>query len=90
VPLLLWVGLAGVTLIITWSHLFRPLRALRPTFLGCPLCVGTWVGWGGALVWFLPSTLREMVETFVSGPAIGVVSFFVVVAADRFQLHPKE
>lgn len=37
-------ALAGATIIFTKSTLFAFVRKLWPKFLGCPLCVGFWVG----------------------------------------------
>jgi hypothetical protein len=35
---------SGVTIVVTTSRLAGPLRRLAPKFLGCPMCVGFWVG----------------------------------------------
>lgn len=42
-------GLVGITIIVTWSSIMARVRRLSPSFLGCALCVGFWVGLlGGA------------------------------------------
>jgi len=88
-PLSLWVGLVGMTLIVTWSHLFRRIRAWCPSFLGCPLCVGTWIGWAGGLI--ARSVMCPRLPGFeivCIGPAVGLLSLFVVGAANRVDQKP--
>jgi len=40
----------GVTLVITGSKIAKPIRAIYPPLLSCPLCVGWWVGLVTALL----------------------------------------
>ena len=44
--MILWLLLTyGITLVITGSSIFRPVRQMDPTgLLKCPMCTGWWVG----------------------------------------------
>ena len=46
--MVLWLLLTyGITLVITGSSIFRPIRQLDPSgLLKCPMCTGWWVGVG--------------------------------------------
>ena len=56
-PALAWVLTAyGITVILTWSHIMRPLRELvgklgthAKHFSACAMCVSWWVGLGLSL-----------------------------------------
>jgi hypothetical protein len=43
------LGLACVTVVMTTSKIFRPLQRVYPPLFGCGLCLGLWVGIGGAV-----------------------------------------
>jgi hypothetical protein len=44
-----FAGLVCATVIFVWSTLFERVRALWPTFFGCPMCAGFWTGLGGSI-----------------------------------------
>ena len=67
--LLAVLGLASATLIVTESLLFARVRALWPALLGCPLCLGFWVGIGGAAAHGLP-----VVQAFEFAPLVGATA----------------
>jgi hypothetical protein len=42
--LFILAALVGATLIVVRGTLFRRVRAIWPSFLGCSQCVGFWIG----------------------------------------------
>lgn len=80
VNLIIWLlYIAGITIIITQSSIFKPIRddfnEINPAILGklvsCPLCLGFWVGL------FSPFLESPISHPFVSGVIGAIFSFLV-------------
>jgi hypothetical protein len=71
--LLYLVGAVGLTIILTRGSIFARVRKVWPSFLGCPLCVGAWVGAG---LFFLGRESLAPARELVAGllAAAGAVS----------------
>lgn len=71
------VGLVGLTIIITKGTLFTRARLLYPPLLACPLCIGFWIGLGGAMLRLIPTGgLFAMTQTYVlHGAAVALCAF---------------
>jgi hypothetical protein len=82
--LLQWIGLVGATIIIVWSRLFSGLRKLAPTFLGCPMCIGFWVG-ASAGPWLLGTEHQPIADLFLIGPAVSLLSFGIYLVLERLE-----
>lgn len=68
-------ALAGATLIFCEGSLFARVRRLWPKLLGCPQCVGFWVGLGAALVLDRAGPWpRALGAAFLSGCATSLAS----------------
>lgn len=66
-----------VTVIVTYSYIFSPIRSffmkwpIIGYFIGCPLCVGSWVG-------FLVSLFVSINYVFLTIPIVSLVSCLLV------------
>lgn len=71
-----FAGLISVTIIFTWSTLFKKVRSIYPTFLGCALCVGFWIGLFGSMAWreVVPLTLHTGLTHFFTACIVSVLS----------------
>lgn len=71
--MIFWLFLTyGITLIITGSSIFRPIRQRDPSgLLRCPMCTGWWVGLGVSFAFHL-------------GPAVLMPSRFMEALANAF------
>lgn len=72
------LSIVGITLIITRSKIFKPLRELASStgdFLGelfsCPMCMGVWVGLGFI---FMP----ENAKSALYYPSIGSLASYTI------------
>lgn len=74
------LGLIGATIIFTCSSLFERVRAIYPKFLGCALCVGFWVGVGGAVARY-----KEPIDIFFTGTTVSLLSFTTFLVLVRLQ-----
>ena len=76
-------ALVCATLIFTTSHLFDPVRRLWPKFLGCPMCVGFWVGCCAPfLLNLLPSSVRS---AFLAGTQVSIAAYALHLVFERLQ-----
>lgn len=66
---------AAITLVFTLGSLFERVRQLWPSFLGCPLCAGVWIGAGVAVADGIRVPLQVL--------GIGALSGVVALAAAR-------
>ena len=90
-----YVGLVGITLIVTSSRLFARLRVIWPEFLGCPMCVGFWIGCFAYLLREYASV--SIGEMMLLGGSVSVLSYSTHVLTeaveslkDFLQFTPKE
>jgi hypothetical protein len=75
------LAIAGVTLIITTSKLFRPVRELMAkasAFLGslsgCAMCMGVWIGLG---YYFVPESAKEVIQYASIGSLVSQLIYLV-------------
>lgn len=89
---MIWVYLAGgvgLTIILTMSHICECVRRALPApigfrnlardgkcLLGCPLCTGTWVGWGVGLYAWWAEALPRLTDAIAFGFAVALASYF--------------
>ena len=74
-------GLACATVIFVWSPLFARLRAWRPGFLECAMCLGFWIGLFGSVA-LHP---RAGVAHFFIATSVAVTAFAIDVALSVLQ-----
>ena len=86
---LAFAGAVGATLVLTLGSVFEALRASWPrklggqAFIGCPLCVGTWVGAASYLL--TPSWKLAFVQALSAlwfGAAVGATALLLRRAID--------
>lgn len=58
---------AGITVILTLSKLFKPIRP-KPCFFHCLMCMGWWTG---LLLWFVSLYIDQGLFIFDSSPLTG-------------------
>lgn len=71
-------GLIGITLIVSFSSLFAPLRRLWPKFFGCSQCVGMWVGGAAGGTGLIQTGHGQLLDILFVGAAI---SFLALLAS---------
>ena len=81
--LLLIIGCAGSTLIITSSKLFSYIRKISPFPLNCPMCTGFWVGLLISIATLPLHNLNDYIECFLIGSTVSLISTFVKFLFDK-------
>ena len=77
----------GMTLIMARSTLFEPVRKIWPKFLGCPQCVGFWVGAAIGSSAFHVAAVDRAMDAVLFGCATSVASLFVYLAISWLDEH---
>ena len=72
------LALTCVTIVFTRGTIFKRVRGVWPVLLGCPLCTGFWIGFGGAF--FVGS---HALQAFFAGAVTSVCSLILHLVIDR-------
>ena len=72
--LLLLSALIGTTLIVVRGTVFRPVRRLWPSLLGCAQCSGAWVGAAAGGSGIVPAGHGWALDALIVGAATSFLS----------------
>jgi hypothetical protein len=86
VPAWLFLGLhvcgaLGMCLVIAYGTPTAPVRKIWPALLGCPFCLGVWVGaaWAALLVWrgWLPVLICDAHDVTAFAFTVSLLGFLI-------------
>jgi len=84
------LALVGTTLIVVRGAIFDPIRRVWPTFFGCSMCVGMWVGMGASVFGVVTLGRGKALDMYVVGAATSFCSLLADAVMLRLLGDPHE